>query len=237
MEAIAIKNLKSRTHSGGGSGGNFLDLDDLLARRHYSWFRSSIRDFVKKEISPTSRTGLRKGLISRMISLKEIGDEGHSALQIPTEYGGGGFRLHAYGLIMQEIERGTLEMRSTAFCTGFFCDVSIYKFGFLRKQRRKSIYQTCIRCEFLGCFGCDRADMDPTRSGMVTNFQGHGRSLLVERCQNVEFQNSPMLISLLVWAKNWRRKNPWTNRGAGNGRLFYSWNSWQMSLRASALEN
>jgi hypothetical protein len=42
----------------------------------------------------------------------------------------------------------------------------------------------------LGCFGLTEPDFGSNPSGMVTNFQGYGRSLSLERCQNVDFQFS-----------------------------------------------
>ncbi len=85
MEAIAIqKSQKQDTFE----GVDFLDLDDLLTEEH-KLIRSSIREFVKKEISPYIEDWAQKAYFPYDI-VKKFGDVGAFGPQIPVEYGGGG---------------------------------------------------------------------------------------------------------------------------------------------------
>src|SRR5690606_36350958 len=106
---------------------DFYNIDDLLTDEH-KLIRSSIREFVKKEISPNIETWAQKAGFPYPI-VKKFGDVGAFGPTLPVEYGGGGLDYIAYGLIMQEIERGDSGMRSTASVQGSLVMYPIYKFG------------------------------------------------------------------------------------------------------------
>ena len=97
-------------------GVDFLDLDDLLTEEQ-KLIRSTIRDFVKKEISPYIEDWAQKAHFPYEI-VKKFGEIGAFGPQLPEEYGCGGLDYISYGLIMQEIERGDSGMRSTASVQG-----------------------------------------------------------------------------------------------------------------------
>ena len=97
---------------------DFYAVDDLLTEEH-KLIRSSIRDFVKKEISPYIEDWCQEAVFPYEI-VKKFGDMGAFGPTVPEQYGGGGLDYISYGLIMQEIERGDSGMRSStttrAFC-------------------------------------------------------------------------------------------------------------------------
>ena len=113
---------------------DFYSLDDLLTEEH-KLIRSSVRDFVKKEISPFIE-GWTQGAHFPYEIVKKFGSIGAFGPTIPTEFGGGGLDYISYGLIMQEIERGDSGMRSTASVQGSLVMYPIYKFG-SQAQRKK----------------------------------------------------------------------------------------------------
>ncbi|HEX8549222.1 MAG TPA: acyl-CoA dehydrogenase family protein, partial [Cytophagaceae bacterium] len=90
---------------------DYYNLDDLLTEEH-KLVRTSIRDFVKKEISPIIEECCQK-VEFPFHMVKKFGDVGAFGPTIPEEYGGGGLDYISYGLMMQEIERGDSGMRST----------------------------------------------------------------------------------------------------------------------------
>ena len=108
-------------------GVDFYGVDDLLTEEHLL-IRTSIREFVKKEISPYIEDWAQRAHFPYEI-VKKFGDVGAFGPQIPSEYGGGGLDYISYGLIMQEIERGDSGMRSTASVQGSLVMYPIYKFG------------------------------------------------------------------------------------------------------------
>ena len=91
-------------------------IDDLLSDEH-KLIRSTIRDFVKRDISPFIEEWAQNAHFPYEI-VKKFGEIGAFGPTIPVEYGGGGLDYISYGLIMQEIERGDSGMRSTASVQG-----------------------------------------------------------------------------------------------------------------------
>jgi len=194
MEAVGIqKSLKQDLFE----GVDFLDLDDLLTEEH-KLIRSSIRDFVKREISPYIEDWAQKAHFPYEI-VKKFGDVGAFGPQIPEEYGGGGLDYIAYGIIMQEIERGDSGMRSTASVQGSLVMYPIYKFG--SEEQRKKFLPKLASGEFLGCFGLTEPDHGSNPSGMVTNFKDMGDHYLLNGAK-MWISNSPKADIAVVWAKN-----------------------------------
>ena len=178
-------------------GVDFYQIDDLLTEEHIL-IRSSIRDFVKKEISPYIEDWAQKAHFPYEI-VKKFGDVGAFGPQIPEEYGGGGLDYISYGLIMQEIERGDSGMRSTASVQGSLVMYPIYKFG--SEEQRKKYLPKLASGEMLGCFGLTEPDHGSNPSGMTTNFKDMGDHYLLNGA-NMWISNSPKADIAVVWAKN-----------------------------------
>ncbi|TDQ18701.1 glutaryl-CoA dehydrogenase [Algoriphagus boseongensis] len=194
MEAVSIqKSLKQDTFE----GVDFLEIDDLLTEEQ-KLIRSSIRDFVKKEISPYIEDWAQKAYFPYDI-VKKFGDVGAFGPQIPEQYGGGGLDYISYGLIMQEIERGDSGMRSTASVQGSLVMYPIYKFG--SEEQRNKYLPKLASGEMLGCFGLTEPDHGSNPSGMVTNFKDMGDHYLLNGAK-MWISNSPKADIAVVWAKN-----------------------------------
>lgn len=194
MESVEIrKSLKPDTFD----GVDFLDLDDLLTEEH-KLIRTSIRDFVKKEISPYIEDWAQKAYFPSEI-VKKFGDVGAFGPQIPEQYGGGGLDYVSYGLIMQEIERGDSGMRSTASVQGSLVMYPIYKFG--SEEQRNKYLPKLASGEMLGCFGLTEPDHGSNPSGMVTNFKDMGDHYLLNGAK-MWISNSPQADIAVVWAKD-----------------------------------
>lgn len=176
---------------------DFYAVDDLLTDEH-KLIRSSIRDFVKKEISPNIEEWAQKAIFPYEI-VKKFGEIGAFGPTIPTEYGGGGLDYISYGLIMQEIERGDSGMRSTASVQGSLVMFPIYKFG--SEEQRKKYLPKLASGEWLGCFGLTEPDYGSNPSGMVTNFKDNGNHYILNGAK-MWISNSPKAEIAVVWAKN-----------------------------------
>jgi len=194
MESIEIKKSQKKDTF---EGVDFLDLDDLLSEEH-KLIRSSIRDFVKREISPYIEEWSQKAHFPTEI-VKKFGDVGAFGPQIPEQYGGGGLDYISYGLIMQEIERGDSGMRSTASVQGSLVMYPIYKFG--SEEQRNKFLPKLASGEMLGCFGLTEPDHGSNPSGMVTNFKDMGDHYLLNGAK-MWISNSPQADIAVVWAKN-----------------------------------
>lgn len=176
---------------------DFYQLDSLFTEEQ-KLIRSSIRDFVKKEISPYIEDWAERAHFPYEI-VKKFGDIGAFGPTIPQEYGGGGLDYVSYGLIMQEIERGDSGMRSTASVQGSLVMYPIYKFG--SEEQRKKYLPKLASGEWLGCFGLTEPDHGSNPSGMVTHFKDMGDHYLLNGAK-MWISNSPKADVAVVWAKN-----------------------------------
>ncbi|UII23907.1 acyl-CoA dehydrogenase family protein [Fulvivirga ligni] len=176
---------------------DFYNIDDLLTEEH-KLIRESIRDFVKKEITPYIEQWCQDAHFPYEI-VKKFGDIGAFGPTVPEQYGGGGLDYISYGLIMQEIERGDSGMRSTASVQGSLVMYPIYKFG--SEEQKMKYLPKLASGEWLGCFGLTEPDHGSNPSGMLTNFKDMGDHYLLNGAK-MWISNSPKADIAVVWAKN-----------------------------------
>ncbi|EIM75016.1 glutaryl-CoA dehydrogenase [Nitritalea halalkaliphila LW7] len=178
-------------------GVDFYGIDDLL-NEEQKLVRASVRDFVKKEISPYIEDWAQRGHFPYEI-VRKFGEVGAFGPQIPSAYGGGGMDYITYGLIMQEIERGDSGMRSTASVQGSLVMYPIYKFG--SEEQKQKFLPKLASGEFLGCFGLTEPDHGSNPSGMTTHFKDMGDHYLLNGAK-MWISNAPKADIAVVWAKN-----------------------------------
>ncbi len=176
---------------------DYYNLDDLLTEEH-KLIRKSIRDFVKKEISPIIEECSQKAHFPEHI-VKKFGEIGAFGPTIPTQYGGGGLDYISYGLMMQEIERGDSGMRSTASVQGSLVMYPIYKYG--SEEQRNKYLPKLASGEWLGCFGLTEPDFGSNPAGMASNFKDMGDHYLLNGSK-MWITNSPKADLAVVWARN-----------------------------------
>lgn len=176
---------------------DFYAVDDLLTQEH-KLIRSSIRDFVKREITPNIEKWAQNAEFPYEM-VRKFGEIGAFGPTVPEEYGGGGLDYISYGLIMQEIERGDSGMRSTASVQGSLVMFPIYKFG--SEAQKKKFLPKLASGEFLGCFGLTEPDHGSNPSGMTTRFEDKGDHYLLNGAK-MWISNSPKADVAVVWAKN-----------------------------------
>ncbi|MCO6357309.1 glutaryl-CoA dehydrogenase [Roseivirga pacifica] len=176
---------------------DFYGMDALLTEEHLM-IRSAVRDFVKREISPYIESWAENAYFPYDI-VKKFGEIGAFGPQLPEKYGCGGLDYIAYGLIMQEIERGDSGMRSTASVQGSLVMYPIYKFG--SEEQRMKYLPKLASGEWLGCFGLTEPDHGSNPSGMTTNFKDMGDHYLLNGAK-MWISNAPHADVAVVWAKN-----------------------------------
>lgn len=176
---------------------DFYEIDDLLTEEH-KMVRGSIRDFVKREISPYIEDWAQRAHFPYEI-VKKFGDIGAFGPTIPTEYGGGGMDYISYGILMQEIERGDSGMRSTASVQGSLVMYPIFKFG--SEEQRMKYLPKLASGEWLGCFGLTEPDHGSNPGGMVTTFKDGGDHYILNGSK-MWISNAPQADVAVVWAKN-----------------------------------
>lgn len=75
-------------------------VDELLTEEH-KLIRDTVRNYVKKEISPIIEEYAERAEFPQQI-VQQMGDLGCFGPTVPTQYGGGGLDYISYGLMMQE---------------------------------------------------------------------------------------------------------------------------------------
>lgn len=204
-------------------------LDELLTDEH-KLIRSSVRDWVKKELSPIIEDYAQKAEFPSQL-LKGLAEIGAFGPTIPAEYGGAGLDYTAYGIIMQELERGDSGIRSTASVQGSLVMYPIYAYG--SEEQRKKYLPKLASGELMGCFGLTEPDHGSNPGGMTTNIKDAGDHYVLNGAK-MWISNSPFADIAVVWAKDeeGRIRGLIVERGMEGFTTPATHNKW--SLRASA---
>jgi glutaryl-CoA dehydrogenase len=176
---------------------DYFSVDDLLTDEH-KLIRDSVRNYVKKEISPIIEDYAQRAEFPEQI-IKQLGDLGCYGPTIPREYGGGGMDYISYGLMMQELERGDSGVRSTASVQGSLVMFPIYQYG--SEQQRKKYLPRLASGEWLGCFGLTEPDHGSDPAGMVTHFRDDDAHVILNGAK-MWISNAPYAQVAVVWAKD-----------------------------------
>jgi glutaryl-CoA dehydrogenase len=176
---------------------DYYNIDELLTEEH-KLIRESVRSYVKKEISPIIEGYAQRAEFPGQI-VKQLGELGCFGPTIPEEYGGGGLDYMAYGLMMQELERGDSGVRSTASVQGSLVMFPIYAYG--SEEQRKKYLPKLASGEWLGCFGLTEPDHGSDPSGMLSNFKDAGEHVILNGSK-MWISNAPFSQVAVVWAKN-----------------------------------
>jgi len=172
-------------------------VDELLTEEQ-KLIRESVRNYVKKEISPIIEDYAQRAEFPQQI-VKQLGDLGCFGPTIPIEYGGGGLDYISYGLMMQELERGDSGVRSTASVQGSLVMFPIYAYG--SEAQRKKFLPKLASGEWLGCFGLTEPNHGSDPSSMLTNFKDAGDHVILNGAK-MWISNAPFSQVAVVWAKN-----------------------------------
>ncbi len=176
---------------------DYYQVDDLLTDEH-KLVRSSVRDWVKREVSPIIESYAQSAEFPKQL-IRGLGEIGAFGPTIPTKYGGAGLDYISYGLIMQEIERGDSGIRSTASVQGSLVMYPIYAYG-SEEQKQKYLPQLASG-QLMGCFGLTEPDFGSNPIGMVTNIKDKGGYYLLNGAK-MWISNAPFADIAVVWAKD-----------------------------------
>jgi glutaryl-CoA dehydrogenase len=176
---------------------DFYGVDDLLTEEQ-KLIRASVREYVKRELSPIIEHYAQIAKFPRHI-VKQLGDIGAFGPQLPIEYGCGGMDYTTYGIIMQELERCDSGVRSTASVQGSLVMYPIFKFG-SEAQKHKYLPKLASG-DWLGCFGLTEPDHGSNPGGMTTNFIDKGDHVVLNGAK-MWISNAPFADVAVVWAKN-----------------------------------
>jgi glutaryl-CoA dehydrogenase len=144
-------------------GVDYFDIDSLLTDEE-RLVRSTVRAFVDDEVVPIIEEANREGRFPRELlpGLAELGLLGANL----TGFGLPGLGAVAYGLVMQELERGDSALRSFVSVQGALSMYAIHRFG--SDEQKERWLAAMGRGEAIGCFGLTEPDFGSNPSGMLT---------------------------------------------------------------------
>ena len=177
---------------------DYFNVDELLTEEH-KLIRESVRNYVKKEISPIIEDYAQRAEFPQQI-VKQLGDLGCFGPTVPEQYGGGGLDYISYGIMMQELERGDSGVRSTASVQGSLVMFPIYQYG--NEAQRNKYLPKLASGEWLGCFGLTEPNHGSDPAGMLTNFKDNGDDTVTLNGAKMWISNAPFSQVAVVWAKD-----------------------------------
>src|SRR5437764_9020189 len=146
-----------------------------------------------------------KQLVPQMAELGLFG------ANLPEEYGCAGLNNVAYGLIMQELERGDSGVRSFASVQGALAMYPIYAFG--SDEQRKQYLPKMAAGEVIGCFGLTEPDYGSNPSAMITMAREQKDGTWLLNGGKMWITNGSTATIAVVWAKTNGDKDERSIRG------------------------
>src|ERR671932_143173 len=187
---------------------DFFDIDSALSEEERA-VRESVRRFVDERVLPIIGDHYVRGTFPKQL-VPELAELGVFGANLPEEYGCAGLNNVAYGLIMQELERGDSGVRSFASVQGALVMYPIYAFG-TEEQKRRWLPLLASGQE-IGCFGLTEPDFGSNPAGMITTAR-QTRDGWVLNGTKMWITNGSQAAVAIVWAKTGDTKDPKSIRG------------------------
>ncbi len=188
---------------------DFFDIDSALSEEERA-VRDSVRQFVDERVLPIIGQHYLDGHFPLEL-VPEMGNLGVFGANLPEEYGCAGLNNVAYGLIMQELERGDSGVRSFASVQGALAMYPIFAFG-SEDQKRKYLPKMAAG-EIIGCFGLTEPDYGSNPSGMITMAREQKDGSWVLNGAKMWITNGSTAHIAVVWAKTNGDKSDRSIRG------------------------
>src|SRR5258706_199824 len=146
------------------TGVDFYNIDGLLSEEERA-IRDTVRAWVDENLMPVIGDAYVAGKFPKQL-IPGMAELGLFGANLPEEYGCAGLNNVAYGLIMQELERGDSGVRSFASVQGALVMYPIYAFG--SDEQKKTWLPQMASGKVIGCFGLTEPDYGSDPAGMIT---------------------------------------------------------------------
>jgi glutaryl-CoA dehydrogenase len=190
------------------TGVDFYNLESLLSEEERA-VRDTVRAWVDDHLMPVIGSCYIEGRFPKELipGLAELGVLGAN---LPEAYGCAGLNSVAYGLIMQELERGDSGIRSFASVQGALVMYPIYAFG-SEDQRQRWLPPMAAGKE-IGCFGLTEPDFGSNPAGMITTARETPEGWVLNGAK-MWITNGSQATVAVIWAKTGDLKDPKSVRG------------------------
>jgi glutaryl-CoA dehydrogenase len=174
---------------------DYLDFESLLTEEQ-RLVRDTVRQWVEERVLPVIEEAAWEGrfpkeLVPEMSELQLFG-------ATISDYGLPGLDNVAYGLIMQELERGDSGLRSFVSVQSSLVMYPIHAFG--SKEQKDRWIPKLARAEAIGCFGLTEPDFGSNPGSMRTTARKDGNGYVLNGAKAWITSGSIADVAL-VWAK------------------------------------
>ena len=177
-------------------GIDYFDLSELLTSEEIM-MRDTIRQFVDEEVIPIIEKYYTEGTFPIHL-VKKMGELGLFGLNLPQKYGCAELNNIAYGIVMQELERGDSGIRSFVSVQSGLVMYPIYTFG---SEEQKDFWLPKLATgESIGCFGLTEPDFGSNPGGMITTVEKVEGGYLLNGAK-MWITNGTIADVAVVWAK------------------------------------
>ena len=177
-------------------GVDFYRIDDLLSDEE-RMVRDTVRRFVDERIIPVIDKHFEEATFPNQV-IPQMAQMGLFGGNLPEEYGCANMNNVAYGLVMQELERGDSGLRSFVSVQGALVMYPIFAFG-TEDQKRKWL-PLLAKGEKIGCFGLTEPDHGSDPGGMETRARHTDKGWVLNGTKRW-ITNGSISDIAIVWAK------------------------------------
>ena len=178
------------------AGVDFFKVDALLSEEERA-VRDTVREWVDEQLMPIIGEAyverrFPKELVPQMAELGMFG------ANMPEKYGCAELNNVAYGLIMQELERGDSGVRSFASVQSALVMYPILAFG--NEEQRTHWLPKLAAGEVIGCFGLTEPDFGSNPGGMITRAVKDGKDWVINGTK-MWITNGSTADVAIIWAQ------------------------------------
>jgi len=178
-------------------GPDYLDITELLTEEELV-IQKTANEFVKNELMPIIQEHFRNATFP-MDLIPKLGELGIFGPTLPMKYGGSEISNVAYGLLMQELEKGDSGLRSFASVQGGLVMYPIWKYG--SGEQKNYWLPKLTKGEIVGCFGLTEPEFGSNPGGMITHAKKDGNNWILNGSK-MWITNGTIADVAVIWAKD-----------------------------------
>jgi len=177
-------------------GVDFYRIEDLLGDEEVL-VRDNVRRFVEEQVVPIIDAHFENSTFPMQL-IPQMAELGLLGGNLPEKYGCANMNSIAYGLVMQELERGDSGLRSFVSVQGALVMYPIYAFG--TEDQKNKWLPLLSSGKKIGCFGLTEPDHGSDPGGMETRARRNGSGFVLNGTKRW-ITNGSFADIAIVWAR------------------------------------